>query len=133
MEKRAKKKRVGRPEGRRPVIAMRVHPDLYKDLAASAEKRKITLAEDAANRLRQSFDWDKAFGDTRKMMADHDKVLEGGRDSALRQWGFQPVIGRPGHWVETDKIKPEQMLALDPALENFIERIVERTLQRLAK
>jgi hypothetical protein len=127
------KKRVGRPAGKRPVIAMRIHPDLYRQLEQSAARRKIPIAEDAANRIQQSFHWDTAIGSVKKLEAQADEVIASGKESALRYWGFQPVLGRSGHWVETDKLQPEQLLALNPQLETIIERIVLSTLEKAKK
>lgn len=49
------KRCVGRPKGKRPVIAIRIDPLLYEEIVKSATKRKITIASEAANRLQQSF------------------------------------------------------------------------------
>jgi hypothetical protein len=131
VDKRGSRKRVGRPAGQRPMIAMRVDPDLYRDLEHSAARRKIPIAHDAANRLRQSFHWDQAFGEQKKLIADTRQAIAKNKEAALRDWGFQPVAGRDGLWVESVKIKPAEMLALNPALEIMIERIVILTLEKM--
>ena len=90
MSKRATKKRpVGRPRtGKRPVIAMRIHPDLYEQIMQSAIERKVSIAEDATNRLQQSLDWDRTAGDVRKMIADAERVIAGEKEAALRKMGL---------------------------------------------
>ena len=130
MEKRGAKKRVGRPEGKRPVIAMRIDPDLYKKLAQSAAKRKIPIAADAANRLEQSFQWDQTAEGQKKLVADHQDVIAKGKEAAMQEWRIQPVVGRDGLFVDIDKIKPHEMVALNPALESLIEQVVLRTLEK---
>ncbi|MBR1190081.1 hypothetical protein [Bradyrhizobium sp. AUGA SZCCT0160] len=57
MEKSKKaKKPVGRPRSgiKRPVIALRVHELDYEALKASAEKKHVSMSEDAAERLSES-------------------------------------------------------------------------------
>ena len=129
MDKRSSKKRpVGRPRGKRPMIAMRIDHDLFGQLEVSAKARKIPVAADAANRLRQSFDWDKQFGSISELQAHEERVIASGKVEAMRAWGIEHVRGRPGHFVETSKISQEEIVALNPALEALIERVVLRTL-----
>ncbi|MGO3931784.1 hypothetical protein [Rhodopseudomonas pseudopalustris] len=55
--KPAPKKKAGRPSSglKRPVLALRIHDHLYEKLQASAAEKRLTLSEDAAERLAGSF------------------------------------------------------------------------------
>jgi len=58
MENKAKpKKKVGRPSTglKRPVLALRIHDHLHEKLQASAAEKRLTMSEDAAERLARSF------------------------------------------------------------------------------
>jgi hypothetical protein len=128
---RNKKRHVGRPKtGPRPVIAMRMHPNLYAEVLASAAARRLSIAEEAARRIQQSFDWDRTHGEANKLIADAQEVIAGGKEVALRRCGIHPVIGRPGLWVEIDKISLEEIVALNPMLENLVETLVARILEK---
>jgi hypothetical protein len=124
---------VKRPKTSIVQLKVRLNEPLRARLDKSARQREprgISLNSEIVNRLEQSFHWDQTLGDTNKMLADARKIIAGEREAALRQWGFLPVGGRPGVWVESDKIKPDAMLALNPELESFVERIVTRTLEK---
>jgi hypothetical protein len=60
----AKRKRIGRPAGRKPLLNLRIDQSLYDDLKVAAEG---TLSEEAVRRLRQSFERDKEFGRWRQL------------------------------------------------------------------
>lgn len=118
-------------------LKVRMGEPLRAQLDKSARQRGprgISLNAEIVNRLEQSFYWDKEYGDAVKMankiIADAREVSAGEKDIALRKMGIHPVIGRPGHFVEIDKIKPTEMIELNPALETLIERIVVRTLEK---
>src|SRR5690242_17281954 len=102
MSKRVKRKPVGRPPGQRPVIAMRIHPDLHEQLVQSAADQKIPLAEDAANRLRQSFDIDK-------LLEEAKTARNAERIQAIREAGCQIVRDAGGN--VTVNVSPELLLA----------------------
>lgn len=44
-------RKVGRPIGRRPVVSMRVHHDLFSELVEEAEARKLSISEECERRL----------------------------------------------------------------------------------
>jgi hypothetical protein len=50
-----KKKKVGRPAGRRPVLALRIDQSLYDDLSNLSAKSGNTLAEETVRRIGKSF------------------------------------------------------------------------------
>jgi hypothetical protein len=127
--KKAARKRAARPT-RRPVIAMRVHNPLYEQIKNSAAKRHLSISEEAENRLQQSFQWDQTAEGQKNLIAAAEHVIAGGKEAAMRQWGMVPVGGRPGHWIEADKVDHQEMIALNPALETLIERVVIRTLEK---
>lgn len=60
---KAKKGKVGRPEGRRPVLALRLDQPIYDQLTAAAAAAGRTVAEETARRLTQSFKNEVAMGD----------------------------------------------------------------------
>ena len=47
-------------------------------LVRSAFARNLSLSEDAENRIQQSFHWDQAFGDVKKMRAEARAAMERG-------------------------------------------------------
>lgn len=60
---KAKKGKVGRPEGRRPVLALRLDQQIYDQLTAAAATAGRTVAEETARRLTESFKNEDALGD----------------------------------------------------------------------
>ena len=50
-----KKKVVKKPVVRRPVLQFRVHEHAYEALKESAAKNRLTISEEAADRLARSF------------------------------------------------------------------------------
>jgi hypothetical protein len=55
------KKIVRKPLGRRPVLQFRVHEHLYETLRASAAEKRLTLSEEAADRLSESLGQQERF------------------------------------------------------------------------
>lgn len=122
------------PSGtQRPVLQFRVHPDTYEDIKKSAKKLKLSISEEASRRLDRYAEYVKAMEDVRQWLRDHEETVKKGRDAALRQWGFVPVGGRPGHWIEADLVSESEMIALNPALEALIDKAVERAIERVTQ
>lgn len=60
---KAKKAKVGRPEGRRPVLALRIDQPIYDKLAdAAAAVPGRTVAEETARRITRSFQDEDLLG-----------------------------------------------------------------------
>lgn len=57
MEKVVGTKKPGRPSTglKRPVLALRIHDHLHEKLQASAAEKRLTMSEDAAERISRSF------------------------------------------------------------------------------
>lgn len=72
-------------------LKVRLREPMRARLEKSAKQRGISLNAEIANRLEQSFDWDEKFGDSRKMLAEHEEVLRSGLEAAMRHEGYQPV------------------------------------------
>jgi hypothetical protein len=96
------KKRVGRPrKPRRPVVSVRVHEPLYESLRESAAKLRLTISEDVERRLERSFEWERQFGDTKKLLADTEATLQRNLEAHLRAKGYQPIGTDQGRiWAE---------------------------------
>jgi len=125
-----KKKPVGRPRtGKRPVIAIRVHSDLYEEVVESAAARDLSISEDAENRIRMSCEWEKAFGDVRKMRADARAALARGLQPALHEAGYQRVhLDQGSIWADPGMDISRMSVSVNAAA---IVRLIEPELIRL--
>jgi hypothetical protein len=125
-----KKKPVGRPRtGKRPVIAIRVHNDLYEEIVKSAAARDLSISEEAENRIKQSFEWDKGFGDVRKMITDAKATLARNVPAALHREGYQRVVLDQGVvWAEPGMDISRMSVSVNAAV---IVRLIEPELTRL--
>ena len=135
-----RKRRVGRPRtGKRPVLAIRVHTDLYKEIRQSAAARDLSLSEEAENRIKQSFEWDEKFGDVNKMIADGRATLERGFQAALSQAGYQRVqLDQGTIWAEPGMDISRMSVSVDAAalvrlIEPELTQLVARALGQIAK
>jgi hypothetical protein len=95
MAKSVKKKRRGRPPGRkapwRPVLSVRVPEEDYAAFKAAAHVSGRTISEEVVWRARQSFEWEKQFGDVRRLLADAQRVISGQLRTAMVDAGYTPV------------------------------------------
>jgi hypothetical protein len=99
------KKRVGRPRGRkaphRPVLSVRVPAEFYAEVTQAAQQSGRTISEEVIARARHSFEWEKTFGDARKLMADARRVMAGELRQAMIGAGYTPVVSSSGVlWAE---------------------------------
>jgi hypothetical protein len=84
-KRRGRKKRAGKPHtGLRPVISIRVHEPLYKQIRASADERKLTMSEEAERLLALAVGWEGAERRVRKILAGHEHILARGKEVGLR-------------------------------------------------
>jgi hypothetical protein len=113
----------------RADIKIRLTEGLRSKIEKAAKQRGVSMNAEMIERISRTIAKDDAEGDVRQWMADARDVIGKGRDAALRAWGFQPVAGRPGLWIESDKIRPQEMIALNPELEALIERAAERAVE----
>lgn len=111
-------------------IKIRLTEALRAKIEKAAKTRGVSMNSEMIDRLSVSFERAEAAQNVQEWLADARKVVQQGRDQALRSWGFVPVTGRPGHWIESDKLTQQEMVALNPALETLIERVVLRTLEK---
>lgn len=126
----AKSTKSARTGGENPVIAGRVSPDLHKRIKDSAKASGRSMSEELAFRAEQAFNFEAGFESIRKVRAQEELIIRLGRDAALTQWKIRPMPGRPGWFYEGD-VPPHEMVALNPAIESLIEKVVDRTVRKL--
>jgi len=135
VKKPAKKKRAGRPvtfESPRVSIAARLQTPLHERIKRDAENAGWSVSREIERRLERSFEWEEQFGSIKQLHDDAQRVINRGREGALAQWGIKPVAGRRGLYFEGDSI-PDDLVALNPALETLIERAAERAVEMALK
>lgn len=85
MEKK-KKRPVGRPRtGFKPVIAIRIPEPLYDEIVASAAAHKLTISEEAQQRLAFSTEWDGVEYRIRDLLAENQALIAHGKEPQLRK------------------------------------------------
>jgi len=122
------------PESRapfRPVLTQRVSMELYERVAEAARRSNRKLGEEAAHRVEQSFEWEKSFGDARKLLADTKKVIaeeeRGDLEDQMRQAGFTCVHGIGGEaWF------PPEVSSVAWIFDNSNRHVLEELLERAA-
>jgi hypothetical protein len=93
--------RPPKPRGLSPVIAGRVPTSLHRQIKEAAKKSGRSMSEEMAWRVAVSFEWEKVFGDARKVLTDAERVSAGTLRQAMRTAGFTPVYGSAGtYWLE---------------------------------
>ena len=130
--KRAKpsaKKRIGRPPGRRPVLALRIDQSMYDDIQRTSKEAGRTMAEETIRRLHRYDEYVDGFGDVKKWQAEARRTIERGVDAALTHKGFRKVAGRE-LWIGPGELE-ETYIALNPQLDTVIERAVMLALQKV--
>jgi hypothetical protein len=134
-----KKKPVGRPRtGKRPVIAIRVHNDLYEQIVQSAAARDLSISEESENRIKQSFEWDEKFGDARKMIADVHAMQARAVEATLSKADYQRVALDQGVvWAEPGMDISRMSVSIDAAaivrlIEPELTGLVARALRQVA-
>jgi hypothetical protein len=131
------KRKVGRPprySEPRISIAARLQAGLYEQIKCDAEATGRSISEEIERRLNLSFEWQRAEGDVRKWLADSDAAIKNGFKSALRQAGYQPIHDINGtFWAEPGMEIGKFTGVINPAIEDAIERIVERAMLKVNK
>lgn len=141
MEKKRSKRKAGRPRtGKRPVLALRVHEDLYEEIRGSAARLKLSISEEAARRVSMSFEWEKQLGDMQSALAEHREVLKGDFEAALRTKGYTPIPTMDGKhmWAEPGFNFGQVNLAIDvraivKEMEPGLMDLLARALGKFAK
>jgi Arc-like DNA binding domain len=154
--KKSRKKRVGRPPGRkapwRPVLSTRIPEELYEQIKTAARASARTLSQEAVWRLARSFAWEAALGDFEtwksKVRAENEDIARGNLEIVLRGRNWRKVrgvaFGAP-NWISPDNhaISPDgfvdtaveqeqqqKLAALDQHLEAMLDRVVTRAVTR---
>ena len=98
MKKNTKPKENPPPEAdrKRLVIAGRVPSKLHQRIQEAAASSGRTMSEELAWRAEQSFEWEKAHGDRRRMLAETRAILEGQQQAGLSKAGWTKVAGIGG-------------------------------------
>ena len=88
MKKSTKKtRRVTPAKSRTPVIAGRVPASLHAQLKQAAAESGRSLSDELAWRAGLSFEWERAFEDTRKLLADAKRANKANLRQAMRDDG----------------------------------------------
>jgi hypothetical protein len=135
--KRAAKKRVGRPPGRtaphRPVVSGRVPEEFHKTITEAAQKSGRTISEELIWRAQQSFEWEKTFGNARKVLDDAKRVTAQNLPAQLRAAGYRYVSGiGGGAWFDpgVDAVAWIFDNSNRDVLEEMLERAATRALEK---
>lgn len=133
VEKRSvKKKRPGRPAtGKRPVIAMRMHPDVYAKICAEAELHKFSISEEAEHQIKLSFEWADKIAEMRRLTT----TIEGLRD-LMRAQHMRPVqLDQGTVWAEPGVDTSKLSLSVDAAaiVESMKPQLVAALVEALQK
>jgi len=130
MEQRVKR-RVGRPPGRtaprRPVVSARVPETLYATIRGTAKTNNRTMGEEIIRRVEQSFEWEKAFGDTKALLAKATKTAGDNLQAAMRAAGYRRVRSMSGHgaaWFEPGVDAP--VWILDSLDRDLLDELLKR-------
>ena len=103
MKKSGKKRPVGRPSTglRKPVLAFRVHPQIYDELWQAAARAGLSISEEAERRLQVVPMWERQFGDTKKLREQTLESIAADFKAALFGAGYQPFSTSRGRlWAE---------------------------------
>jgi hypothetical protein len=136
------KKRLGRPPGRkaphRPVLSTsaRVSEELYAEVTQAAQKAGRTISEEVVWRTGNSFEWEKAHGDIRALMAQAERVAAEDLPARLRATGYQCVRGVGGAaWFEPGVNAAAWVVnnLNKDVIEEMLERAAVRALERTGR
>ena len=120
------KKRPGRPQTgrRRPVIAFRVHEDVYEAIKKAAAQKKLTLSEEAAQRLQMS-----VLMDQQKL--ELEDLKNAGVEEFLRRQGYSRMYNLDGSDMWAKDVAVAKLMGHGSGLQAMIERAVERALRKV--
>jgi hypothetical protein len=139
--KKSTAKATRRPAKRRelsPVIAGRVPASLHRQIKEAAKKSGRSMSEEQAWRVAISFEWERAFGEAKKWLADQDAVLQRGYRAALQQMGCQRIsIDQGVIWAEPGTSIARLSLSVDAAaianaMQPELTELVVRVLKKVS-
>lgn len=73
---RGKARRLTKPLGQNPVIAVRVSAPLYEQIAASAKQAQQTMSEHMQTLLASAFDWRAIFLHRQQMIEEARRIVQ---------------------------------------------------------
>jgi hypothetical protein len=112
---------------RTPVIAGRVPESLHRQIKQAAKASGRSISDELAWLAASAVEWQRAFGDTRKLLADAQRSIGGQLRQAMRDAGFTHYSGPDGsYWMEPGS-QPMQ-LALGPELKAAIADAVKQAI-----
>ena len=124
-----KTRRVTPAKSRTPVIAGRVPASLHAQLKQAAAESGRSLSDELAWRAGLSFEWERAFEDTRKLLADAKRANKANLRQAMRDDGLELIHGAAGdYWKEPGM--PPLKSVLDPEMKAAITDIIRQELAR---
>jgi hypothetical protein len=135
---RMKKKKLGRPPGRkapeRPVVSARVPEALYREIKEAAAAAGRTMGEELVWRAQRAAEWTEAFGELESWQTKNRdqtaEILRGNLENAMlaNNWKRVPgaKYGQP-NWISPDNhsLSPWDRIELDPAVAANSEREIE--------
>jgi len=143
--KKTVKRRVGRPPGRkapyRPVLSARVFPEDFAMINKAAEDSHRSVSEEMIWRVRQSFKWEKAFGDAHAVVDNAkrtmDETLKVELQKELRRQGYTRIRAVDGAaWFEPGvhairwifaNVDAESRIVLQEMLDLAAARAIEKS------
>jgi hypothetical protein len=136
--KKSVKKKIGRPPGRkaarRPVLATRVPEDFYETIRQAAQLSGRTLSEELIWRARQSFEWERQFGEGRKILDDACRVSEGILRQFMTDKGWTRISSSAGPlWAEPGVPAVPLGGHLHPEVEAAITKAVQQAFAEAKK
>jgi hypothetical protein len=119
-----------RPKTAVAQLKVRLREPLRAQLEKSARQHGVSLNAEIAKRLDQSFEWEKAFADAKKM-------TEQGFEAVMLQKGYQPIRTKHGLiWAQTeievaDVVRSVEATALVRAIEPDLAGVVARAIANM--
>jgi hypothetical protein len=137
VDKAKQKKKPGRPASgkRRPVVALRVHEDMFENITSEAARLKLTISQEVARRLDRYAEYVASFGEIKKMLDEARKSQKLSFEAQLRNAGYTPIVGTDGTlWAEpgTKAIGQLHGAIVHPDVIAAIEAAVERGMKKAA-
>ena len=105
--------RLPKPRGLSPVIAGRVPASLHRQIKEAAKKSGRSMSEEMAWHIGLSFQWQKQFGDIRKLLDDAQRAMSGDLRQAMIRAGYTPIYTSSGtQWAEPQSALSEAVKRL---------------------
>jgi hypothetical protein len=116
-------------KSRTPVIAGRVPESLHQQIKQAAKRSGRTMSDELAFCVVMRFEWEKAFGDIKKMLAEHERVLERDLLAYLRAKGWRSVAGPNGNfWVPPEVPIPQLSVQMPDRLIEEINEVIRQAI-----